>query len=300
MNPIQPPDKPNSSHVEDTYVTPELASEWLAATRQSEFRNRKLDRTRVAFFRKLLRAGKLDLINDEICLTPEGWIINGQHRLTAIAEEGVGAWLAVRRNLPADTFARIDTGKPRSAATALDIAGYKYHNSIAAIVRLAWCWERGATSFSPHVLSNDEVLDYLTSHPEIAGQSERDPAPYAHKWGRSLPGVQSRVIGLFAWLLIKDDSGFLPALVEDDGAGLFAEDEDTAATVLRTVYARRLKNGTDRDLRKTVGLFVKARNLWPGHPLPARLTITDREPYPVPDGWAPPVPLGQADDDDEA
>jgi hypothetical protein len=274
-----------------------MAKDWLAATAAAPphiFRNRKRTPATVTFFRRLLRDNQLDLVTDEIGITPEGWIVNGQHRLAAIMAEDKGAWLAVRYDLPKETFSRIDTGLVRNASTALDLAGYSSTAGTAALVRLAWCWEHGQTSFQPPKLSNDDVLAYVREHPEIAGKEERDPVPYGKKYGSSLPGVDQRYIALFAWLLIKDDSGFLPALVEDNGEAI----ESNVATLLRKTYAGRLARGQEKDWRKTVGLFIKARNLWGGDAVPSKLQINDREAFPAPE-WVVPIALGGVEEDEE-
>jgi hypothetical protein len=277
-----------------------MAKDWLAATAQAGdgFCNRPIDRVRVTEFRRLLRGDRFDLLNDEVAISPEGWIINGQHRLTAVLEESIGAWFAVRYNLPKDTFGRIDTGKVRNGATALRLAGHKSESALTALARLAWSWQHGKVTF-PRVLSNnDDLIAYVDEHPEFDGSTEGDPVPYGAKWAKHLPGVPQRFISLFAWTLLGDTSGFLSALVEDDGPD--ADEAPNPATFLRKTYLWRSEHGEDRDFRKTVGLFIKGRNLWPDGPLPRgnRLKIADSEAFPRPQ-WSPPVPLGLDEDEEE-
>jgi len=296
LDPLAAPQPPNASHVERVFVTPQMAKDWLAATAQAgpHFRNRRREPNQVNQFRRLLRGDKFDLITDAIGITPEGWIVNGQHRLAAIMAEDKGAWLYVAFDMPADSFSRIDTGRVRNGATALDLAGYSSTSQTAALIRLVWCWEHGTTGFQVTRLTNDDMLAYVRQHPELAGKHESDPVPYGKKWGTNLPGVPIRFISLFAWALSLDDSGFLPTLVEDDGeAG-----PTTAANLLRKTYANRLQRGQDKDWRKTVGLFIKARNLWNGETLPPKLQMSDREAFPVPD-WQAPVPLGGTSEDED-
>jgi hypothetical protein len=295
-DPNEPPDPPNASHVERIFVTPQIAKDWLAATAQAgpHFRNRRRDPKTVALFRRLLREGKLDLITDAIGITPEGWIVNGQHRLAAIMAEDIGAWLYVAYDMPADAFSRIDTGRVRNGSTVLELAGYPSTSGTAALARLVWSWEHGKTNFPSNALHvNDDLYAYVRAHPDLVGTQECDPVPYGKKWAKNLPGVPQRYISLFAWLLRDDDSGFLAALVEDDG-----DNGITAASLLRKTYAARANRGQDRDYRKTVALFVKARNLWPATDLPTSLKISDRDPFPIPE-FPVPAPLGNSDDDED-
>ena len=71
---------------------------------------------------------------DAICFDPQGNLINGQHRLSAVVQSGVTVSMLVGRNIPEEAFQVIDRGTKRSTGDDLHKIGATNYNQIAAFV----------------------------------------------------------------------------------------------------------------------------------------------------------------------
>jgi hypothetical protein len=98
-------------------VTAEKAAAWL----QRNNGNRKISRTDVLRLKEVLQKGEWRLVHQAIAFDSSGNLIDGQHRLTAIAESGIPAplyvaqyaTLATARGMP------FDIGRKRTIAQVL-------------------------------------------------------------------------------------------------------------------------------------------------------------------------------------
>lgn len=136
--------------------------------------NRKARKDAVDTYVRDLRSGQWEITGDAIRFDTSGRLIDGQHRLMAIAKSGIPAWQLVIRDLDAKVQRVLDTQVRRSAADALRFVGIERNASlIAAIARQALTY----TQFMDNELSpvyvrreapsNSEVEAYVAAHPEI-------------------------------------------------------------------------------------------------------------------------------------
>lgn len=94
-------------------IGPQQATRYLA----NNGVNRRLVRSRVHMFAEILKAGHFQTTHQGIAFNDKDEIIDGQHRLTAVAETGIPIQVQVTRGIPA-AHARsymVDCGKNRSA-----------------------------------------------------------------------------------------------------------------------------------------------------------------------------------------
>lgn len=100
-------------------------------------------------------------------------LVNGQHRLTALAETGISMPLVVVEGIADDAQHVMDTGKKRTFADVLHMQrGVEDANAVAAIVRLGWLWDRGLIQRMSTGGGNDEashldLLDWFDKTPEV-------------------------------------------------------------------------------------------------------------------------------------
>jgi hypothetical protein len=142
---------------EKVFVTPEIASEWLARNED----NRKLIPNHVASLEAVLLRGEWALNGETIKFASSGRLLDGQHRLTACVKSGVGFWTFVVYGLHDATFDTIDTNaRPRKASDILSIKGKASSHSLAACVKSLWIFSKtgqfydgggGCAGFSPRV-----------------------------------------------------------------------------------------------------------------------------------------------------
>ncbi|MFA6134677.1 MAG: hypothetical protein WC869_11745 [Phycisphaerae bacterium] len=115
------------------YITPEAAKRYLAANHPE---NRKVRRYWVKVLAGILKRGEYTPTHQGAALDIFGRLVDGQHRLLAIVDSGIGAWMWVCRGLPEHAFWLFDCGIKRSAADALGLSkdAAKVFRFIAAFV----------------------------------------------------------------------------------------------------------------------------------------------------------------------
>lgn len=147
---------------EKVFVTPEMASEWLAYNDG----NRRLIVNHVAALAAVLSRGEWTLNGATVKFSSSGRLLDGQHRLTACVQAGVGFWTYVVYGLDDSAFDTIDTTvAPRKASDILSIYGKTNAHHLAAAVKSLWVFSQtgqfydgggGAVGCSPRVIC--EVL----------------------------------------------------------------------------------------------------------------------------------------------
>ena len=99
------------------FVTKELADQWLDANP----RNRSKKLVNLDKLKNDLLHGKFELTHQGIAIAEDGELLDGQHRLVAISETGIAAWLWVCFNAPKST--KIDIGASRNNRDSMYMAG---------------------------------------------------------------------------------------------------------------------------------------------------------------------------------
>lgn len=116
-----------SSH---EFVTPALAKQML----KSSARNRALSSALVKKYKHEMEIGQWQPHASVIYIDSGGNLIDGQHRLRAVIESGMGQWFIVSRGIAPSAFHIIDRGKRRSVADMLSVMGEKNCNVMAALL----------------------------------------------------------------------------------------------------------------------------------------------------------------------
>lgn len=113
-------------------ITPELAAEMLEKNRT----NRKLVRRHVEILVGSLDRREWYMNGETIVFSWDGWLLNGQHRLTAIVESGVAADCMVVDGIDPEAFKTIDGGRVRRVGDVLAMAGEQNASKVAAAVSM--------------------------------------------------------------------------------------------------------------------------------------------------------------------
>lgn len=98
-------------------VTPEMAERWLEKNNS----NRPLRQNVVAAYAAQIKAGQWRLTHQGVCLDCNGALIDGQHRLTAIAHTGIAILMQVSRMTTEESAMAlpVDVGAKRSYSDIL-------------------------------------------------------------------------------------------------------------------------------------------------------------------------------------
>lgn len=161
--------KTNVKNAELVEITPELAKKLLSSNDD----NRKVNSSRVSQYAKAMAGGRWMETGQPIIVSEEGMLIDGQHRLEAIARSGCTLRMLVAtiaandgkgeltaRNIP------IDIGQSR---TLSNITGL--HSRVASIIRqMVWMFEEGGQSLSkdPEIIMQryEKMKDYIDIIPK--------------------------------------------------------------------------------------------------------------------------------------
>lgn len=145
-------------------ISPTMARDML----KRNTHNRNINNRYVDDLVRDMLAGNFKENGDTIRFDVNGVLIDGQHKLTAIALAGVTIWIFVVTGLAPDVQDTIDGGRKRSPSDVLTLAGEENASALASITRLAWMWDNGDRKFSGNATpTRSEIADYLKSNPSL-------------------------------------------------------------------------------------------------------------------------------------
>jgi hypothetical protein len=101
------------------YITPEQAAKWLEKNNKNP--RKKIIIAWVQELMKSLRRGEWVLTHQGIAFDRDGNLVDGQHRLTAIVQTGIGATLMITEGVPSESISEMDLGLRRNAATRMNV-----------------------------------------------------------------------------------------------------------------------------------------------------------------------------------
>lgn len=151
-------------------ITPELATRYLA----SNIKNRSVRKQEVEAYAREIKRGAFALTHQGIAFDDSGHLIDGQHRLMAIAAAGIPVQMVVARGVAPMAFSVIDRGASRTMrdVVSLNVAdvGESYvmmRNGVmlSAISQLVSCGYRKMKLTPNEVL---KLFDAFGSHTAVA------------------------------------------------------------------------------------------------------------------------------------
>lgn len=242
--------------VEVVDITPEVAGEMLTHNRS----NRNVREKTVRHYARDMRNDDWHL-GDTIKFDWNGRLIDGQHRLIAVAESGTTQRFFVVRNLPPEVQVVIDSGAKRTGADALRFEGHtNYSTLIAAASRIAMDWESGGhrrirSGHSNFQVTSSELVRWVERHPRI-----EEAAAFASQHSRSVGGTPSAT-GFIVYILLGVDAEatieFYSAITDRrlDGKG------DPKASLM-DAFASLNRRSIRLDPSIQINLTFRAWNRW--------------------------------------
>lgn len=145
-------------------VTPAVASAIL--TRNTS--NRPLSEGTVRRYAADITAGRWKQNGEAIKIASDGTLLDGQHRLHAIARAGRAIPTLVVRDLEPEVFDTLDSGKVRSLSDILALQGHSYTNVTATAARLAFQYiSGGAYANGGSRLTRTALSDFVAQSPYL-------------------------------------------------------------------------------------------------------------------------------------
>jgi hypothetical protein len=254
------------------FVTPDMALEWLAANEN----NRKLRLDDVAYLKNCILSNAWRETHQGIAFYEDGTLADGQHRLTAIMEAGVGVWIWVARNMSRENADALDRGIPRNHRDHLHFNGIKSDaRRVAACVCMInqYYTQRSekASRWSKRRLRPDEFAKFYEAFSEAI--------EFAHGPQKQL---HSCVIAVIASAWFTQDRERLSQFCSILALGVASDSSDQAAIRLRDFLLNK-QYGQGEAARND--LFLKAcsalRAFLDGRPL-SKLYATNDHAFPLP------------------
>jgi hypothetical protein len=151
-------------------VSPDLARTWLSTNSN----NRNLRKKLVDQYARDISEGRWLDTGEAIKFSMSGQLLDGQHRLHAIAKGTQTVRLLVVTGLPDAAMVAIDSGAKRTAADAMRLLGHKNTNALTSIARIALSVERGgyAALHGKAPLSHGEIDAWVSANPTVFGAAE--------------------------------------------------------------------------------------------------------------------------------
>lgn len=152
-------------------VSPSLASEWL----QRNIDNRPLRRAWVEAFKGIFTRGEYIETHQGVAFAKSGRLLDGQHRLTAVAEmpEGFRVSMLVATDLPDEAFLALDQGGKRTTSDILSESPRLVE--VARLLASIHAGSRGS-GITPQYLGpfiefarpyHDELMDFCPKHVKV-------------------------------------------------------------------------------------------------------------------------------------
>lgn len=169
--------KAPSPQAEIMTITPELAVLMLERNLDN---NRAQSRHTIRSYEREIIDHRMMLTNQGIGFDANGRLVDGQHRLMACVQSKESFESVVVFGLDPDCFMYVDSGKKRTAADKVGIAGFPERNNLAAAARIVLCHGLVGIQYPPprsgylgimpkgnQKIPETFIVDFLHEHPKF-------------------------------------------------------------------------------------------------------------------------------------
>lgn len=278
-------------------VTPQMAQSLLEETKGSGFKNRKIRDKGVNRYHQALQEN-WQLSNDAVSFSDRDDLLNGQHRLTSIAQGDTEAPLLFVWGLPRESAEVMDVGLKRRAADTLYMNGVDNPQEMAAALRLVILWNKGDLEQCSkyEIVENYEIQDAADKYGDRLAESLEFVSQY-----------KNEIIGVFPRSLL-DFGHFLYKPTYDRRANTFVRRFTTRTGIQdwASVYdvdgaispAKLLRDKMDKAARSShpmtrevqLAYMIQAMNWYCAEEPHKRLRYTGTENGSYPNPWVDVLP----------
>ena len=264
-------------------LTPEIALGWL----KRNSLNRSFSRDTAKVLSSEMRNGYWKENGEAIMFDRAGVLIDGQHRLQAVLDSGYEYLVPVITGIEAETRPTVDTGKKRSGAANLQMAGEK-NSTILASALMLW---RGYAARDVRAMTHPaqgeperrtsipRIMEYVDEVPGIREAVTESMSLRAAGQGRAfVPASEAALV----WLAIVESGASKSRATEFLGCVLsgFNLTEDSPIVGLRRRLLEGLRPGLRMDKRERLALVLKTWQLWSTGRTRKVIVWSPSEPFP--------------------
>lgn len=239
--------------VEQVFVTPEMASEWLSLN----VGNRKVREGFVDRLVSAMKRGEWTSSWDMVAFSDgDKRLLNGQHRLLAVVKSGVSCYFWVMHNAPSVAQTTGDGGSKRGLKDALDWLKEPNSSVLASVLVQMFHYEQGDLN-SGSACTSAQMFELLEKHPEV-----RDSIAFCEKYRhRSTLRLNPTVAAFSHYLFSRVDKVDANVFWERVflGEGLVS---GSGPLMLRRLFEREMIAERKTPRLTQLAWTVKAWNAW--------------------------------------
>lgn len=235
-------------------ITPENAAQFLLKNKS----NRRISRHTVNCYAKDMKAGRWRRNGEAIVFDSDGYLRNGQHRLSAIVESGVSVTILVIWGVPPEECDIYDRGRIRSTLDSVILSErvderLRYSNVIGAVKLLA------LEATGRMRCSDFEVEDFILKYTDEFIQA-REATNNTHKKGKLNTCSSLYLAAYFTAIRNGVSQDTLKKFSEIFVSGIMEKSSQSSAIVLRNdIYEGRINTmGGSSDRVRVLYMIQKA------------------------------------------
>lgn len=237
-------------------LTPQMAKELLS----NNTRNRAMRDKYVDALAATIRRGEWEFDGSPIRVSESGVLLDGQHRLMAIAEAGIPCDTMILTGLRDEVQLTIDSGKARRFSDYLKIIGIKDAPAVSSITRLYWMYERGHLGGKGNWRRPDpQPRQLMETYAQYQGKITKSVSRGYHVKGHGLK-INATAVSVAHMILTPIDQADAAEFFERlrDGAGIKERDPIFALRRQLNSRPKHVHMRSDHQL----ALIIKAWNKW--------------------------------------
>lgn len=234
-------------------VGPDLAAAWL----EKNDNNRNEAKGNAAKISRSMELGDFKFLGDPVRFDTEGQLLDGQHRLKGIVDNGIEIPLLVIRGFHAAAQLYMDQGKTRQAGDQVKLAGVTAQsgNNWASIARLVIRWDAGDVLGNLLVPGTAEIVAFCEEHKD---QMARAVAAANSQYRRV--GARKPVAGATFYFAELIDAQLAHRFFRQLATGEDIRTGDPVFALRDTLLKRKGTGGNKLSSNEELSLFVRAWN----------------------------------------
>lgn len=232
-------------------VTPQLAKQWLKTNSD----NRRLSEPHVKKLARDMVNNDFPNIGETLKFDTEGHLIDGQHRLEAVALSGQTIEFIVVENVEREHRYRMDKGRPRKVSDQLTMQ-YRIPSAqmAAATVRIILMWQIEVIKSETFKPTDSEIIEYAVANTDLLNQAVRYGMTLRNEIG-ALPSATAALYFLTYQIDAAEALNFWESL--KTGEGLHKGDPELT---LRAAIGRLQVKGGEKNPKTFMAMVAKAWN----------------------------------------
>lgn len=236
-------------HTERIFVNSEMARKWLRLNMPG---NRPISEPRVKQYARDMKNGKWQENGDTIKFSDTGELIDGQKRLTACVECGIGFWSLIAYGVKPEAFITIDRNQTRSTGQMLHLmAGITDYNNVSSALRWLTAFRDGIVLPTARPTTG-EIADMLALHPGIV-----DSTAQAARVIRRFRAGPAGLIAFCHYLFSRQDATLAELFFDSLATGANLRENDPIGRLRERIIAASTSTSKRIAPYELIALFFK-------------------------------------------